>query len=74
MWLIERNAGDTVADVKLQEQLYEEVRRKLTERYAVFADLKTADRASGAVDRTLWPELVRLASAVPREECFAADV
>ncbi|MFN8470236.1 MAG: Eco57I restriction-modification methylase domain-containing protein [Caldilineaceae bacterium] len=61
MWLIERNAGETVADVKQQEQLYEEVRRRLVARYAMFADLKTAEAMGAAVDRSLWKPLAEYA-------------
>ncbi|MBX0331472.1 Eco57I restriction-modification methylase domain-containing protein, partial [Oscillochloris sp. ZM17-4] len=42
MWLIEGSAGRTVDEVKEQEQIYERVRRELTERFALHADLRTA--------------------------------
>ena len=63
MWLIERTAGNTMAEVKAQEQSYAAVRDDLTRRYAHIADLATAAQGFGlAVDATLWPELVRQAS------------
>nr|WP_129629324.1 Eco57I restriction-modification methylase domain-containing protein [Candidatus Oscillochloris fontis] len=63
MWLIERSAGNTLAEVKEQEQTYQVVRAELSKRYAHIADLATAAQGFGlAVDRTLWPELVRQAS------------
>jgi len=63
MWLIERTASNTVAEVKAQEQTYAAVRDDLTRRYAHIADLATAAQGFGlAVDATLWPELVRQAS------------
>lgn len=63
MWLIERTAGNTLAEVKEQEQAYAAVREELTKRYAHIADLATASQGFGlAVDRALWPELVRQAS------------
>jgi hypothetical protein len=63
MWLIEHTAGNTVAEVKEQEQAYAAVREELTRRYAHIADLATAAQGFGlAVDAALWPELVRQAS------------
>lgn len=63
MWLIERTAGNTVAEVKEQEQAYQAVREELTKRYAHIADLATTAQGFGlTVDSTLWPELVRQAS------------
>ncbi len=63
MWLIERTAGNTIAEVKEQEHAYHAVREQLTKRYAHVADLATAAQGFGlTVDRTLWPELVRQAS------------
>lgn len=54
MWLIESSAGATVADVKTQERLYEEVRSKLTARYATLAGLQTAEEFGVAIDRKWW--------------------
>jgi hypothetical protein len=66
MWLIERTAGNTLAEVKEQEGAYAAVREHLTRRYAHLADLATAGQGFGlAVDRTLWPELVRQAGRGP---------
>ena len=57
MWTIEGSAGRTVAEVKSQEQLYETVRRDLTERFAVQANLKTAAGFGQAPERSLWQAL-----------------
>jgi type I restriction-modification system DNA methylase subunit len=66
MWLIEGSAGDTVADVKTQERLYEEVRKKLVARYTVYADLKTAEALGERIERKLWKPLAEY--AVQREK------
>ncbi|WP_129670827.1 Eco57I restriction-modification methylase domain-containing protein [Candidatus Chloroploca sp. Khr17] len=81
MWLIEGSAGRTVAEVKEQEQLYELIRRELTERFAVQADLRTADDFAQAPDQSLWPSLLAYASkresgafAMPAYEPLLAQV
>ena len=63
MWLIERNAANTIDDVKEQEHSFQLVRATFNRRYAHIADLATAAQGFGlTVDRTLWPELVRQTS------------
>ncbi|RRR71913.1 MAG: hypothetical protein EI684_10840 [Candidatus Viridilinea halotolerans] len=62
MWLIEGSAGRTVTEVKEQEQLYELIRRGLTERFAVQADLRTAEAFGQAPAKSLWPSLVAYAN------------
>ncbi|RRR69980.1 MAG: hypothetical protein EI684_14215 [Candidatus Viridilinea halotolerans] len=42
MWLIEDKAGNTVAEVKEQEQIYGELRATLTRKYGRLANLATA--------------------------------
>ena len=42
MWLIEGSAGETVAEVKEQERLYEELRLRLTGTFGTLADVLTA--------------------------------
>ncbi|PDV97491.1 hypothetical protein A9Q02_18025 [Candidatus Chloroploca asiatica] len=81
MWLIEGSAGRTVAEVKEQEHLYELIRRELTERFAVQADLRTADDFAQAPDQSLWPSLLAYASkresgafAMPAYEPLLAQV
>ncbi len=61
MWLIEGSAASNVAEVKEQEQLYEQVRRSLTERFAVEADLRTAAGFGQAPEPSLWKALTAYA-------------
>ncbi|MFV9505918.1 MAG: Eco57I restriction-modification methylase domain-containing protein [Oscillochloridaceae bacterium umkhey_bin13] len=81
MWLIEGSAGRTVDEVKEQEQLYELIRRELTERFALQADLRTAEAFGHAPDARLWPSLLAYASkrndgafAMPAYEPLLAQV
>jgi hypothetical protein len=62
LWLIEGTAGRTVAEVKEQEQLYELVRQRLTERYALQADLVTAAGFGQAPEQSLWKPLSEYAA------------
>ena len=58
MWLIEGSAARTVGEVKEQERIYETVRHGLTERFAVTADLRTAQGFGQAPEPNLWKSLV----------------
>ena len=71
MWLIEGSAGRTVADVKAQEQQYEQVRHALTERFAIQADLHTAAGFGQAPERNLWQALVAYATKAAAADSFA---
>jgi hypothetical protein len=63
MWLIERNEGNTVQDVKDQERLYETLHHQLRKWFGQLADLMTA-RAfdpSRGIDDAVWNHLVSFA-------------
>ncbi len=62
MWLIEGTAGVTVAEVREQEQLYLDLRERLTRRYGRLADLSTATHFGLTVDAELWRPLVDYAT------------
>ena len=62
LWLIEGTAGHTLAEVKEQEQLYELVRQRLTDRYALQADLVTAAGFGQAPELSLWKPLTEYAT------------
>lgn len=61
MWLIEGNAGETVAQVKEQEQIYATLRETLARRYGRLADLATARRFGLRVDAGIEPRLAEYA-------------
>ncbi|MEI8167514.1 MAG: Eco57I restriction-modification methylase domain-containing protein, partial [Chloroflexales bacterium] len=71
MWTIEGSAGRTVAEVKAQEKLYEIVRRDLTERFAVQADLRTAAGFGQAPEQSLWHALTTYALKSDAPGAFA---
>ncbi len=62
MWLIERSAGNTVDDVKQQEQVYAQLHEDLTRRYGRLADLVTATHFGLEIDPTLWTPLADFAT------------
>ncbi len=62
MWLIEESAGRTVDEVKAQERIYEQVRAGLTERFALQADLVTAEGFGQSPERGLWRALADYAT------------
>lgn len=62
LWLIEGSSGRTLAEVKEQEQLYELVRQRLTERFALQADLATAAGFGAAPEQSLWRPLAEYAT------------
>jgi Eco57I restriction-modification methylase len=57
MWLIEETAGNTIAEVRQQEQLYADLRAALTRKYQQLADVAAARDFGLAVDATLWKGL-----------------
>ncbi len=57
MWLIERSAGNTVAEVKQQEQIYADLHAQLTRRFAAAADLRVAREFGAPIDAALEREL-----------------
>lgn len=61
MWLIERTAGDSVAEVKEQERLYEELHDQLGRRFGSLADLMTARAFGLAIDDSVWQLLIAYA-------------
>jgi len=61
MWLIEGNAGETVAQVKEQEQIYATLRETLARRYGRLADLATARRFGLQVDAGIEARLAEYA-------------
>ncbi len=73
MWLIERTAGNTLAEVHEQERLYAMLRDSLTRKYARLADLSTARHFGITIDPQLWQPLVhfvtgRALTALPKFE------
>ncbi|MGI9061713.1 MAG: Eco57I restriction-modification methylase domain-containing protein [Ktedonobacteraceae bacterium] len=57
MWLIESSQAQTVAEVKEQEQIYSNLRRKLIDTYDTLANLACAVHFGLAIDATLWRPL-----------------
>lgn len=57
MWLIEGSPGQTVAEVKQQESLYEKLRESLSTKYSRLANLVTASYFGVPLDRHLWTPL-----------------
>ncbi|MBV9709105.1 MAG: Eco57I restriction-modification methylase domain-containing protein [Chloroflexi bacterium] len=62
MWLVEDNPAQTVAQVKEQEQLYAEMREKLSGKYGRVANLYIAYYYGVPVDTALWKPLVDFAT------------
>jgi len=62
MWLIESSPAQTVADVKEQEQIYADLRRKLTDKYGALANLVGATHFGLAIDPALWKSLADYAT------------
>ena len=57
MWLIESSQAQTVAEVKEQEQLYSNLRRKLIDTYATLANLACATQFGLTIEAALWKPL-----------------
>jgi hypothetical protein len=57
MWLIEDTHGNTIDEVRQQEQLYATVRAELTNRYKTLADIATAAELGVAIEPALWRPL-----------------
>ncbi len=57
MWLIESSPAQSVAEVKEQEQIYGDLRQKLTDKYGMLANLVVATYFGLAVDPALWKSL-----------------
>jgi hypothetical protein len=62
MWLIEGSAARTVAQVKQQEELYQELRRSFTGKYGRLADLAAAVPFGVNFDPKLWAPLADAAT------------
>jgi hypothetical protein len=62
MWLIESNPARTVADVKGQEQTYGDLRRRLTDKYTMLANLVAATHFGLTVEPILWKSLADYAT------------
>lgn len=64
MWSIEETAGDTVAEVKRQEQIYRELRETLNRKYGRLADVVASHEFGLKVGLTQeqWPLFVEYAS------------
>jgi type I restriction-modification system DNA methylase subunit len=62
MWLVEDNPAQTVAQVKEQEQLYAEMRAKLSGKYGRVANLYIAYYYGVPIDTALWKPLVDFAT------------
>ncbi|MBV9691904.1 MAG: N-6 DNA methylase [Ktedonobacteraceae bacterium] len=62
MWLVEDNPAQTVAQVKEQEQLYAEMREKLSGKYGRVANLYIAYYYGVPIDTALWKPLVDFAT------------
>src|SRR5205807_2114337 len=62
MWLIESSPAQTVADVKEQEQIYVNLRRRLTDKYGTLANLVGATHFGLAIDPALWKSLADYAT------------
>ncbi len=57
MWLIEASPAQTVTEVKEQEQIYNDLRQKLIDKYSLLADLVSATHFGLAIDSLLWKPL-----------------
>jgi len=62
MGQIEATAGDTIVEVKAQEQLYRELRDAVNRRYGRLANLETAAAFGVQYDRKFWGPLTDLAT------------
>jgi hypothetical protein len=62
MWLIESSPAQTVADVKEQEQIYGDLRRRLTDKYGMLANLVGATHFGLTVESALWKSLADYAT------------
>ena len=62
MWSIESSPAQTVADVKGQEQIYANLRQKLTDKYGMLANLVSATHFGLAIDPALWKSLADYAT------------
>jgi len=79
MWLIESSPGASVADVKAQEQTYQQLRDTLTRRFRRLADLVTARYFGLQVEPSFWYALAdyiagRRESPLPQIEMWAQQV
>ncbi len=81
MWLIESNPAQTIDQVKAQEQIYKDLRQKLTDKYSRLAHVVSATHFGVTIDATHWKSLADYATgrgtiAVPQFEDWlqSADV
>jgi type I restriction-modification system DNA methylase subunit len=78
MWLIETSPAQNVDDVKKQEQIYNHLRRQLTDKYSKLADLVSSTHFGVSVDLGFWKPLAdyatgRTAIAPPQFEIWLRD-
>ncbi len=57
MWMIEINPAQTINEVKEQEETYNELRQKLTDKYSRLANVVTATHFGVTADQALWKPL-----------------
>ncbi len=57
MWMIEVNPAQTIDEVKEQEQIYKEIRQKLTDKYSKLANVVSAAHFGVSIDQALWKPL-----------------
>jgi hypothetical protein len=62
MWLIESSPARTVAEVKEQEQTYQQLHEALTQKYSTLANLVTATHFGVAIDQASWKPLADYAT------------
>jgi hypothetical protein len=75
MWLIESNPAQTIYQVKEQEQIYRDLRKKLTDKYNRLANVASATHFGVAIDPAHWKALADYATgrntiAVPQFETW----
>ena len=62
MWLIKSSSAQTVAEVKEQEQIYNNLRQRLIDKYSLLAHLVSATHFGLAIDSALWKPLADYAT------------
>lgn len=78
MWLIQSNPAQTINQVKEQEQIYKDLRQKLTDKYSRLANLVSATHFGVTIDAAHWQALAdyatgRTAIAVPQFEAWLQE-
>lgn len=78
MWLIESNPAQTIQQVKEQEQIYKDLRQKLTDKYSRLANLVSATQFGVTIDAAHWQALAdyamdRAPIAIPQLETWLQE-